>query len=375
MAVELHLDAAILARQIAPGAAAQPLHEVPRFALGLQLGGGGGGPRGVVVLRWEAAQHERVRGRVLHGRVAGHAAPRRQRVELLHLLLVAERVGPPAGHVVQALALHLAQQLQAAVGRAGQFPFLLLLLLAAPGVVRARARGARRAVQRVGLHTGDLAEEASSVEDDLLVGGGEPVGSRRVVQERRGVRFEDVFIGEQHVELCPSSKRISLAAAAQRGPAAVSSHVISYLRVGQEVVVDAERAAAGPGSGRGAAPDQERRERLGGWLHGLWNQRVASSPVFLAVVGREEEGGDHELEKSSLSAAHVGADRGRGTSTHPRGQTVDRERIETRTGDRSGLASGIAGILRSPGSALPGNWRTLYRQYHNRTDDRTDIRC
>lgn len=43
----------------------------------------------------------------------------------------------------------------------------------------------------------------------------------------------------------------------------------SYLRVCQDVIVYAERLAAGQRSQRGAAQDQERRERLGWSLHGF----------------------------------------------------------------------------------------------------------
>lgn len=76
-------------------------------------------------------------------------------MELFDLLLVAERVRPPARHIVHAFPFHLAQKFQAAVRRPGQL--LLLVRLAS-------FLGLIRRTPFVGLNLRDLTEESLALE-------------------------------------------------------------------------------------------------------------------------------------------------------------------------------------------------------------------
>ena len=115
MAMELDLDFATPTRQITRGPALQPLHQVSRPALGLQL-------RDIrarfflrrfavhvilVIFPGKLPQHKGMRRGVFRRRVAGDAAPRWQGVKLLDLPLVAKRIRPPSRHVVHAFPFHL----------------------------------------------------------------------------------------------------------------------------------------------------------------------------------------------------------------------------------------------------------------------------
>lgn len=59
-------------------------------------------------------------GGIFYGRVDGGAFSGRELVELSHVGVVAEAVGPPAGDEVHAVAFHVLQELPAAVGCAGE---------------------------------------------------------------------------------------------------------------------------------------------------------------------------------------------------------------------------------------------------------------
>jgi hypothetical protein len=106
------------------------------------------------------AQHEAVHARVLLGRVDGDPTTWRQLVELLDLVLVAEAVAPPAGQVVDAVALHPLEQLPPAVRRAHQ-----LLLLLGFGFLG----GGRAVLRHLVGYDGDAAEEALALQHDGLV--------------------------------------------------------------------------------------------------------------------------------------------------------------------------------------------------------------
>ena len=74
-------------------------------------------------------------GRVLHGRVHGGAFARRELVELFNVGVIAEAVGPPARNKVHAVALHLFQQLPAAIGCASELSGFFRLVFGFDGVI------------------------------------------------------------------------------------------------------------------------------------------------------------------------------------------------------------------------------------------------
>lgn len=76
-------------------------------------------------------------------------------MELFDLLLVAERIRPPARNIVHAFPFHLAQKFQTAVRRPGQ----LLLLIRLAGFL-----GPIRWAPFVTLDLRDLAEESLAME-------------------------------------------------------------------------------------------------------------------------------------------------------------------------------------------------------------------
>lgn len=75
------------------------------------------------------------RGWVLHGRVHGGAFPRWKLVELFDVGVVAETVGPPTRDEVHAVALHLFQQLPAAIRCASELGRFLGLVFGFGGVI------------------------------------------------------------------------------------------------------------------------------------------------------------------------------------------------------------------------------------------------
>ena len=98
--MELYLDLAFLPRQIARGPSLEPLDQIPRSAPGLQFRDIGGRclvhglliDIAIIIASWKFAQNKRMRRGILHGRITGDPAPRRQRMELLDLPLVAKRI-------------------------------------------------------------------------------------------------------------------------------------------------------------------------------------------------------------------------------------------------------------------------------------------
>ncbi len=193
VAVELDLDAARAARQVARRAARELLGQVARggvagaFGLDLRRRGAvalvvivvvavrGREPRvsaciaaGAVVGVLEAvadlaelAEDVAGGGGVLDGREDGGAFAGRELVELLHVRVVAEGVAPPAADEVEAAAGHGAEEVVAAVGGAGELGGLL-----------GGGAGLGGGVGGRGGHGRDGAEVEFVVEDQALVGVG-----------------------------------------------------------------------------------------------------------------------------------------------------------------------------------------------------------